>query len=72
MKLTIEKNLVIAHAETADENLILVALTQPKPKAVRRHKKHQYVKQCPHCLQSCKGNVGLGIHIAKKHPEQQQ
>ena len=34
---------------------------------VRKHKKHQYQKDCPTCHKQCRGAQGLGIHKAKAH-----
>lgn len=31
------------------------------------HKKHNFKKACDVCGRVCRGNIGLGIHKAKKH-----
>lgn len=73
MKYTIEKNLIIAHAETVAESIKLLTVMDKgeapsvEKKTVVNRKKPLHTKKCPECGKKCKGNVGLGIHRRFAH-----
>ena len=46
--------------------LFTKATTEPKQKI--SHKKHMHIKVCATCGKKCKGNVGLGVHMAAHRP----
>lgn len=62
MKVYTQEGRVIAEAETLADIETLQSLKGRKHK---EHKKHQFPKRCELCDKVCKGNVGLGIHMAK-------
>lgn len=43
------------------------ATEQPVVKYERKHKKHQFLKQCPECPRTLMGNMALGKHRARYH-----
>jgi hypothetical protein len=73
MKFNLTKGNVTLTSETQEEALQLFSLvtkTVEPRKYVRKHKKHNFIKQCEFCGKGFKGKLGLGIHKAncKKRP----
>lgn len=58
----IEKVLGIENKITVDD---VVAFGEVKYTTKRKHKKHMHMKMCELCGNLYKGNIGLGIHMAK-------
>jgi hypothetical protein len=74
MKFTIESNRIVARAENHTDNEKLLALMNgggtkevEVKKEAKKHKKHQYKKQCEYCGEKLRGQRGLNIHKAKIH-----
>ncbi len=74
MKLTIVNNQITLVAESNTDALVLLNVAQGRstqaPVASRpfkKHRKHQFMKQCTECGGTFRGGTGLATHKRKKH-----
>lgn len=69
MKFNFKDKFVTVEAETMEDNATLIALmfTQAsvEKKAHKKHKKHNFMRECETCGKKFKGLQGLGVHKAK-------
>lgn len=68
MKVETVNGVLTAKAETKEDIQTLLSYDEVKSTSRKPRKyKRQVLKQCPHCPNSFRGNVGLGIHMRKIH-----